>query len=64
MKWEASVAKRPVRWIEGEDSEGLLLPGAPRAPPWDLNPKDFRREVYRTALRGETDFFSEVIVRS
>ena len=47
----------------GEASGGLLLPGAPRAPPEDLNPQDFRREVYRTALRSEADFFSEVIVR-
>ncbi len=29
-----------------------------------LRHQDFRHEVYRTALRSETDFLSEVIVRS
>ena len=48
---------------EGEKSWGLLLPGAPRAPPEDLNPPDFMSDVYRTALRGQADFLSEVIVR-
>ena len=46
------------------ESAGILLPGSRQAPPEDLNPRDLSHEINRTALRGEADFSSEVIVRS
>jgi len=47
-----------------EENAGILLPGSRQAPPEDLNPRDLSHEINRTALRGEADFSSEVIVRS
>jgi len=47
-----------------KESAGILLPGSRQAPPEDLNPQDLSHEINRTALRGEADFSSEVIVRS
>ena len=43
---------------------GFCCQAPRRAPPEDLNPQDLSHEINRTALRGEADFSSEVIVRS
>ena len=43
---------------------GLLLAGALRAPPQELIPEDLSVRNHPNRLCGESDFSSEVIVRS
>ena len=47
-----------------ERGGGLLLAGALRAPPEELIPQDLSVRNHPNRLRGESDFSSEVIVRS
>ncbi len=63
--WQAPhIFQKKEEGASPEIGGGLLLAGALRAPPQELIPEDLSVRNHPNRLRGESDFSSEVIVRS
>ena len=62
--WQAPNLHESKEGASREVGGGLLLAGALRAPPQELIPEDLSVRNHPNRLRGESDFSSEVIVRS